>query len=224
MDELALRFRENAQLQPYMVFSAGRSRTMWLSAYLTYGICACHFEATAKVSNLSEVLTWLSIPGMGAAETLAAPAWPLLLTAAPTMKVLIVRRSLEEILDSLLAASKDRVQLDLEGLRRMLSYIARALDRLALQPQALVVDFHELAREETCKAAFEHCLPYKHDHGWWNFMQAKNIQSDVIQLAALYQSREQQIKQLGRECRHMLFRLARSGHFQHLVGHEGTLH
>ena len=56
-DELALRFREDAQLLPYMVFSAGRSRTMWLSAFLTYGVCVCNFEATARVSSLKSTVS-----------------------------------------------------------------------------------------------------------------------------------------------------------------------
>ena len=216
-DELALRFREDAQLLPYMVFSAGRSRTMWLSAFLTYGVCVCNFEATARVSSLSEVLTMLSIPGMGAAETLAAPAWPLLLTAEPRLRVVVVRRPLEEILGSLVAATKDQMELDLSRLRHVLAYLRRALDRLSLQPQTLTVDFSELKREETCKAIFEHCLPYKHDSGWWKFLSEKNINPDVTKLAALYMQREKQISGLGRECRHMLFRLGRQGHFNHLV-------
>jgi hypothetical protein len=217
LEELELRFRADAQLLPYMVFSAGRSRTMWLSAFLTYGICVCHFEATAKVSSLSEVLTMLSIPGMGAAETLAAPAWPLLLTAEPRLRVVVVQRPIEEILASLVAATRDQIQLDLEKLRHLLAYVRRALDKLSLQPQTLTVDFHELEREETCAAIFEHCLPYKHDSGWWKFLSAKNINPDVVRLAALYAQREKEILALGKECRHMMFRLGRQGHFQHLA-------
>jgi len=216
-ETLLLRFREDAELLPYAVFSAGRSRTMWLSAFLTYGICVCNFEATARVSSLSEVLTMLAIPGMGAAETLAAPAWPLLLTAEPRLRAVVVRRPTEEILASLLAATKDKLELDLDKLRHLLAYLRRALDKLGLQPQTLTVDFHELAREETCRAVFEHCLPYKHDSGWWKFLSEKNINPDVNRLAALYVQREREILSLGRECRHMLFRLGRQGHFRHLA-------
>jgi len=217
LDQLELRFRDDSQLLPYMVFTAGRSRTMWLSAFLTYGICVCNFEATAKVSSLNEVLTMLSIPGMGAAETLAAPAWPLLLTAEPRLRTVVVRRPTEEILASLVAATKDELVLDLPRLRNLLAYVRRALDRLSLQPQTLTVDFSELTQEATCKAVFEHCLPYKHDAGWWKFLSEKNINPDVAKLAALYQQRETQILGLGRECRHMLFRLGRQGHFRHLA-------
>jgi len=216
IEQTLLRFREDAQLLPYAVFSAGRSRTMWLSAFLTYGICVCHFEATAKVSAFRDVTDMLSIPGMGAAETLAAPAWPLLLTAEPRLRTVVVRRPLEEILASLVAATKGKLELDLPVLRRLISYIIRALDKLALQPQTLTVDFHELEREDTCKAVFEHCLPYKHDHGWWQWLSEKKIDPDVMQLAALYQLRQREIQSLGRECRHLLFRLGRQGHLQHL--------
>ncbi len=226
LDQLELRFRGDAQLLPYAVLSAGRSRTMWLSAFLTYGICVCHFEATAKVGSLSEVLTMLSIPGMGFAETLAAPAWPLLLTAEPKLRTVVVRRPLDEILASLVAATESKAQLDLDKLRSLLAYIRRALDKLSLQPQTLTVDFSELEQESVCAAVFEHCLPYKHDSGWWKFLSAKNINPDVMQLAALYMQREQEIAQLGKECRHMMFRLGRQGYFQHLAQttREGALH
>jgi hypothetical protein len=216
--ELLLRFRDDAQLLPYMVFSAGRSRTMWLSAYLTYGICVCNFESTAKVSSFEEIVHLLAIPGMGAAETLAAPAWPLLLTAEPRLRVVVVRRPLDEIIDSLIAATRERVKLDLPVLRQLIAYIMRALERLAQQPQTLVVDFHELAREDVGRAIFEHCLPYKFDQGWWEFLSAKKIDPDVIQLAQLYQVRQNEIRALGRECRHLLFRLGRQGHLAHLQG------
>ena len=222
LDELELRFRDDTQLLPYAVFSAGRSRTMWLSAYLTYGICVCNFEAAAKVSSLQEVLTMLSIPGMGFAETLAAPAWPLLLTAEPKLRVVVVRRPVDEILASLVAATKDQMQLDVAALRHLLQYIRRALDKLSLQSQTLTVDFSELAREDCCRAVFEHCLPYKHDSGWWKFLSEKNINPDVVKLAALYLQREKQIGALGKECRHMMFRLGRQGHFSHLTTSSGV--
>jgi hypothetical protein len=211
-DQLLLRFRDDAQLLPYCVFSAGRSRTMWLSAFLTYGVCVCNFEVTAKVANFGAVCELLQIPGMGAAETLAAPAWPLLLTAEPRLRVVVVRRPIEEILDSLVAATTGKLEFDRNVMRRLVAYVMRALDRLSCQPGVLTVDYHELEREDTCRAVFEHCLPYKHDSGWWNWLAARNVQPDLLALAQLYQLREQEIKSLGRECRHLLFRLARQGH------------
>ena len=211
-DELLLRFRDDAQLLPYCVLSAGRSRTMWLSAFLTYGVCVCNFELTAKVGNFSAVVDLLQIPGMGAAETLAAPAWPLLLTAEPKLRLVVVRRLIEEILDSLVAATSGKLEFDRNIMRRLIAYIVRALDRLSLQPGVLTVNFHELAQEAACAAVFEHCLPYKHDSGWWNWLAAKNVQPDLLALAQLYQLREKEIRSLGRECRHLLFRLGRQGH------------
>lgn len=217
MDELLLRFRDDAQLQPYAVFTAGRSRTMWLSAFLSYGVCACNFESIAKVASFQEVMKMLSIPGMGAAETMSAPAWPLLLTAAPQLRVVVVRRPTEEILASLVKATDGKLELDLPVLRRLIGYIERALEKLSAQPQTLTVDFHDLAREETCKAVFEHCLPYKFDAGWWKYMNEKVIDPDVMQLAALYQLRQDQIRGLAHECRHLLFKLGRQGYMTHLT-------
>jgi hypothetical protein len=217
MNELLLRFRDDAQLQPFAVFTAGRSRTMWLSAFLSYGVCACNFEAMAKVANFQEVMRMLSIPGMGAAETMSAPAWPLLLTAAPQLRVVVVRRPTEEILASLEKATAGKLELDLQVLRRLVSYIVRALEKLSAQPQTLTVQFADLSEEEVCKKVFEHCLPYKFDAGWWEFMRAKVVDPDVIQLAQLYAARQKEIRGLGRECRHLLFKLGRQGYMSHLT-------
>ena len=224
MDELLLRFRDDAQLRPYAVFTAGRSRTMWLSAFLSYGICSCNFESIAKVQNFQEVLQMLNIPGMGAAETMSAPAWPLLLMAAPQLRVVVVRRPMEEILESLVTAVNGRLELDLPVLTRLIGYIVRALEKLSLQPQTLTVNFSDLTKEETCRQVFEHCLPYKHDKGWWKFLSEKNINPDVIQLAMLYQQRQEQIRGLGRECRHLMFKLGRQGYMSHLVHNASGVH
>jgi hypothetical protein len=218
-DQLLLRFRDDAQLAPYVVFTAGRSRTMWLSAFLTYGICACNFESTAKVNSFSDVVNALHIPGIGAAETLAAPAWPLLKVAAPTLRSVVVRRPLEEIIQSLVDATKGKVELDLPVLRKLLLRLQQALERISEHPDTLTVDFEDLDEEETCKRIFEHCLPYKHDAGWWKFMSTKWMDPDVIQLAALFQLREKEIRGLGLQCRRLLFRLGRQGHFEHLGVH-----
>lgn len=218
--QLLLRFRDDAQLLPYCIFTAGRSGTMWLSVLLSYGVCRCNFEALARVGSFQEVVEMLKIPGMGAAETLAAPAWPLLLTAEPELRAVVVRRPLEEIIESLVEAVKTKVevQLDLVRLRRLISYVQRALEKLALQPQTLVVDFKDLFSEGAGHAIFEHCLPYKFDRGWWDFMKQKVVDPDVIQLAQLYQVRREAIHALGKEARHLMFRLGRQGHFQHLQG------
>lgn len=213
-DQLLLRFRDDAQLAPFIVFTAGRSRTMWLSAFLTYGICACNFEAAAKVSSFQEVVHALNIPGIGSAETAAAPAWRLLKIAAPTLRSVVVRRPRKEILASFEAMTKDRVELDMTLVEKMLARAEHYLELISSHPDTLTVSFKDLEKEETCKAIFEHCLPYKHDSGWWNFMRQKVLDTDIVQLAELYRRRQEGFMALSREVRHLTFKLARQGHIR----------
>lgn len=214
MQEPQLEFRDRAKLAPFIVFTNGRSRTMWLSAFLTYGICVCNFEATARLSSFQEVTNALAIPGMGAAETLAAPAWRLLKLAAPTLRAVVVRRPLDEILASFAARVGDQIQFDSEKARVILTRIERALDLVSQHPDTLTVQFSELASEQTCKRIFEHCLPYHHDKGWWEYMNAKVLDPDVARLASYFNARTPQILALGAEVRHLTFKLARKGYLQ----------
>lgn len=214
-DELLLRFRDNAQLAPFLVLTAGRSRTMWLSAFLTYGICVCNFESIVKISSFSDVMGALSIPGIGSAETMAAPAWRLLKVAAPNLRAVVVKRPTREIIESLVTAASDRMQLDEVALHVIIERLQRALDVVSEDAASvLTVDFAELKSEEVCKRIFEHCLPYKHDSGWWKFMDAKVLDPDIVQMAQMMQARQHQVAALGREARHLTFRLARQGHIR----------
>lgn len=131
--------------------------------------------------SLADVRSWLQQPMTGTAETAAAPYWRLLAKLAPAARVVVVRRPVEEVVESILrietfgAGRFERESLT-AAMRRGEAKLWQAASRL---PNVLIVDFADLAREETCAAVFEHCLaPYKHDPAWWNYLAPVNIQCD----------------------------------------------
>lgn len=215
-----LEFRGGTQLRPFIIYTAGRSRTLWLSAFLNYGVCKCHFEGSSILGlrRLGDVLSVLE-PGRGSAETSAAPAWPLLERMMPDLRVVVVKRDVNEIVESIKRSAAGRLAIEEVQLRRIITYLARCLDKIAERPNALTVTFEDLASEDMCRAIFEHCLPYAWDKGWWEYMREKNLQVDLVELTRMYEGNMQNVAQLSRDCRHWLFSLVRRGQMNEFRRH-----
>ena len=165
---------------PFIVLGLPRSRTTWLSKFLSYGGFVCGHEELRHMRSFADVRAWLSQPMTGSAETAAAPYWRLLAKMAPAARVIIVRRPVEDVAESIL-----RIQtfgagtFEREGLTRAMRFLEAKLIRAAHRlPNVLVVNYADLEREETCAAVFEHCLPFKHDPAWWRYLAPVNIQCD----------------------------------------------
>lgn len=167
-------------MTPFIIYALPRSRTAWLSRFLTYGEWVCGHDELRHCRSLDDVKTWLSQPCTGTVETAAAPYWRLAETYAPGARVVVVRRPAPEVVDSLL-------RLGGPADRELLTYEMRRLDRKLEQierriPGALSVSFADLERQETCARVFEHCLPYKHDPSWWSALAPINIQINFMAL------------------------------------------
>lgn len=130
--------------------------------------------------NLSDVRAWLSQPHTGASETIAAPYWRLLAKMAPNARVVIVRRPVEEVVESIMRIEKFGAgSFNREILTKAMRFCDGKLTQAARRlKNVLVVNFAELEREDVCASIFEHCLPYKHDPAWWRFLAPMNIQCE----------------------------------------------
>lgn len=162
---------------PFVIFSLPRSRTHWLSAYLSYGGWHCGHDEVRHSRSLDDVRSWLSQPLVGSVETAAAPFWRLLPTLCPEARVVVVRRPVDEVAQSLIAAGvagePDALAAALRRYDRKLEQIERRLVGV------LSVRFADLADEATCAQVFEHCLGLPHDHDWWQRLAAVNIQEPL---------------------------------------------
>ena len=111
----------------------------------------------------------------GSCETAAALWWRLIAKYRPDTRVVVVRRPVEEVLDSLMRVPG--TAFDAAKVRAVLIRQDRALDLVA--KRALTVRYDGLATEETCRTVFEHCLPYSHDSARWAEMNGRNLQCDL---------------------------------------------
>lgn len=186
---------------PFIVFALPRSRTSWLSHFLSIGDFKCYHEQCMYMRSVDDLKAWLAQDNTGAAETGAAPGWRLIKHFRPDIRTLVVRRPVDEVVASLL-------KIDLTGvgayeetkLRKGMLYLDRCLDQIEQQPGTLSVKFADLANEETCARVFEHCLPYKHHHDWWAEMAALNLQINTRALLRYRFTHRAQIDAFKAEC------------------------
>lgn len=165
---------------PFIVYGMPRSRTFWISRFMSYGKYQCAHDQLPYLRSLDDAKSWLSQDWTGTAETAAAPWWRLAQHFRPDLRVLVVRRPVADVMESLLS-------LDMRGICAIspdllaveLGRINRRLDRIERQPGVLSVRFDDLDQEDVCGAAFEHCTGYAHDPDWWRSFSEINLQRDV---------------------------------------------
>lgn len=195
-------------MTPFIIYALPRSRTAWLARFLTYGDWVCGHDELRRCRSLDDVKIWISQPCTGTIETAAAPYWRLAQTYAPGARVVVVRRPVPEVVDSLLRlggpADRGLLTHEMRRLDRKLEQIERRI------PGALSVSFSDLATPETCARIFEHCLPYKHNPSWWAALDPINIQVNftaLMRYATAYRSKSERLS--GHAKQQMMMHMAR---------------
>jgi hypothetical protein len=191
---------------PFIVLALPRSRTFWLSEFLSYRDWHCGHDELIHMRTLDDCRTWFTQPCIGTVETAAAPFWRLLPSG---LRVVTVRRPVVAVLASVLRAVPG---CDPTGMEKLLRAADAKLDQIeARVPGVLSVRFDDLATEETCGEIFEHCLPYPHDPRWWAAMDARHVSGKLSAQIRYCRAYIQQLQILGRAARQeMLARLHRS--------------
>ncbi|MBP2290718.1 GNAT family N-acetyltransferase [Azospirillum rugosum] len=190
---------------PFVIFGLPRSRTAWLSRFLTYGDWVCGHEELRHARSLDDVRSWLAQPCTGTAETAAAPWWRLARHLRPDLRVVVVRRDPMASADSLM-----RLGLfpDRPAVERLMHRLDRKLEQISRRvPDALSVRFEDLEREDACAAVFEHCLPYRHDPEWWGAWAPVNVQCDMRAIVRYCHAHAPQLDKLTAIAKHQTLAL-----------------
>lgn len=162
---------------PFIVLGLPRSRTFWLSRFLTYRDWTCSHEEARHVRGLDDVRSFLSQGNTGAVETTAAPFWRLLLSVRPDIRIATVRRPVQDVVRSLL---KLNLPFDASKLTDAMTKLDQKLDQAEARiPGVLSVNYSDLSTEEGCRRIWEHCLPYDWDRHRWYLLERKNLQIDM---------------------------------------------
>ena len=168
----------------FLVLGLPRSRTFWLSKFLSYGDFECGHEEARHLRTMDDAKIWLTQEHRGSAETSLAPFWRLARDINPKLRVVVVRRAVGEVVASLMALNMRGVcEFNEKQLsQNMAKYDAKLQQITHRVPGVLSVQFDELSNEETAKKIFEFCLPYPFDVKWWDFIEHQNLQCNMRSL------------------------------------------
>ena len=185
---------------PFVIFALPRSRTAWLSTFLSYGGWHCGHDELRRMRGLDDVKSWLAQPMTGTVETAGAPWWRLLVKYRPDTRVLVVRRPVGEVVDSMFASGlfsdRTHVSREIERLDAKLDQVERRV------PNVLSIRFDELATEWGCAAAFRHCLGLYHDREWWSSLASVNIQHSMPAMIRYAAAHAPQLAKLAAFAKH----------------------
>jgi hypothetical protein len=179
----------------FIVYGLPRSRTFWLSKFLSYRDWNCGHDEIRHARSMADVDAWFGQPCTGTVETAAAPWWRLAAKYNP--RVVVVRRPVAEVVASAARAGGTPDE-------RYIAYLDRKLDQIeARVPGVLSVQFADLASESTCAAVFEHCLPYRHDSAWWAYADKVNAQTNLPATVRYMTAYAPQLQKLAGVARHV---------------------
>lgn len=191
---------------PFIIYALPRSRTYWLSRFLSYDAYECGHEQMRYLRGKEDARSWLAQDDTGTVETAAARWWRLIHHWRPDIRTVVVRRPVAEVVDSLM-------RLDMRGVctfeRSALTIAMNRLDRCLDQierhvPDAVSVSFKDLESEQTCASLFEHCLPYDHDPEWWQAYAGLNMQISMPAMMRYYFANKRQIATAAEICRRQM--------------------
>jgi hypothetical protein len=167
----------------FVIFALPRSRTAWLSTFLTHKGWTCHHDLVAKCADMMEIETALRMPRVGLADTGAAHGWRVIRAAFPAAQFITVRRHLDNVKESLAGQGIDPSWADLHRLNHK-------LDEIEAQAGTIRLEYGNLSREDAMRTLVER-TGQEFDRERWLMMRSLNIQIDMPQrLAILAMNRE----------------------------------
>lgn len=155
----------------FMILSLPRSRSTWMSHFLSYRGSRCEHDLLVYCGSIFQFEDALSQCD-GSCETAAMVGWKLIVQRYPHIRLVVVKRPLEEVIRSL--ANK--------GFTIDPAFIearAHMLDAVSNLPGVLTFTYEQLQEESVCKEIFEFCLQTPFDYEWWDEMRRKDIQIDL---------------------------------------------
>ena len=175
-----------------------------MSCFLNYGDWQCGHDEIRHCRSLDDVKSWLAQPCTGSVETGGAPFWRLLLHYRPDVRIVTIRRPVEDVVRSLRATG---VVFDatLEPLMRRLDHKLDQVERRA--PGVRSFTYEDLRTESACATLFEHCLSCQHDHARWQTFVRTNMQVNLHHTVRYFIAHRTQLEKVAKQAKHRMLSL-----------------
>ena len=184
-------------MTPFLIFSLPRSRTFWLSRFLNYGGWTCAHDEIRHCRSLDDVRAWFSLPFTGSVETAAAPFWRLALKLRPDLKTVVIRRPVDEVMDSY---RRSGVAYDFPALRREMRRLDAKLDQIEARVSGVLsVQCRDL--DTACDMISTHCTGRKPDKKWREFNVGLKLKIDLLAMVRYYQAYAPQLTRLAQQAK-----------------------
>jgi hypothetical protein len=165
----------------FLILCLPRSRSYWISKYLSYPPFECGHDIILKSNSLKEFITNFS-ELTGSVELNFGVVWQSLTRLFPETKIVVVRRSVDDVYESLRTVG---VYIPQEELRIRHA----ALINCAKFPGVSSIDYKDLNDPECCEWLFEHCLDQKWDEKWYKEFAHQKLQMEVRQRMQIMRNR-----------------------------------
>lgn len=185
-------------MTPFVVFALARSRTKWLSNFLSYSPWHCGHDEARHLRSLDDIRSWFAQSCTGTVETAASPFWRLL---GPDVRAVTVRRPVDEVLASLHSAG---LPFDEAVMRREMVHHDRKLDQIERRLGARRFECSDLAREEACAALFEHCTGMVHDSAWWEAHSRLRVSGNLQAMLRYAIAHLPQLEKVAKQAKHRI--------------------
>jgi len=186
---------------PFVIFALPRSRTAWLSHWLSYvhdgrRVRSVGHDAFSKCASVEECEILFNREDNrldGTVETGAAFAYKLIAARIPRARLLVVQRDPVECLKSLMV----------KGIRPEAEDWSRRVQDLWAVSAAGVrtVSYQDLDLESCARWVWDYCLGIPWDNQWWAQWQSTNVQIDLRRRMAELEMNRENIERLKQEVR-----------------------
>lgn len=162
-------------MRKFLILSLPRSRSKWLSTFLSPEGRRCGHDLIVKCRSVSDFEAALA-PLSGSCETGGMVGWKLIRQLMPEVRLFVVRRPTEEVLGSF-------ARLGFAVDPQLLEERAAMLDACSQAAGVTTIPFSALSSFDICKALFEKTLDLEMEEDWWLGLSSRNIQIDIAQRA-----------------------------------------
>lgn len=202
---------------PFVIYALPRSRTAWLSKFLSYRDVICGHETALQYRTVSDIKVFVHAY-TGAVETAVAPAWRLLHTMVPDLVPVVVLRPVDEVVDAMMRLNIAPFVYDEKMLRKNMERVNRDLETIASQPATLAIEYKDLDDPHHIRALWGRVMPYPFDGARWLHYKDLHIEVDVKSVLRYYHGHRAAIDHFRDEAKREMRRLIKSGEIRRSLG------